>query len=224
MAERKVIISGMRPTGRLHLGNYWGALYNWVRLQDEYKCYFFIADIHSLTTSYENVSSIYENSILMIIDWLACGINPQKTVIFRQSDIKEHYQLHLILSMVTPISWLLRNPSFKEQLVEIYRKKYRGQEKKAKKAQGYVERIGEVFAIEKEEIDAMNSDVANYGFLGYPVLQSADILLYDADFVPVGKDQLPHIEITREIARRFNKLFSPIDNQQQEPSLCSRSR
>jgi tryptophanyl-tRNA synthetase len=208
--EKKVVVSGMRPTGRLHLGNYWGALHNWIKLQNDYKCYFFIADLHSLTTAYDNTSDIYENSILMIVDWLSCGIDPNKAVIFRQSDIKEHYQLHLILSMITPISHLLRNPTFKEQLVEIYKRKYQGQEDKAKKATGYIEKIGEISQMARDEIDAMNSDAANYGFLGYPVLQSADILLYNADFVPVGKDQLAHIEITREIARRFNKLFSSI--------------
>jgi len=210
MEDKKIVVSGMRPTGRLHLGNYWGAIYNWIKLQDDYKCYFFIADIHSLTTSTDDTDAIYENSILMIVDWLSCGIDPTKVIIFRQSDIKEHYQLHLILSMITPISWLLRNPTFKEQLVEIYQRKYRGQEDKAKKAGGYIEKIGEISDMSRKEVDAMNSDAANYGFLGYPVLQSADILLYDADLVPVGKDQLAHIEITREIARRFNKLFFPL--------------
>jgi len=210
MENKKIIVSGMRPTGRLHLGNYWGALYNWIKLQNDYNCYFFIADLHSLTTSSDNTSNIYENSILMIVDWLSCGIDPNRVVIFRQSEIKEHYQLHLILSMITPLSYLLRNPTFKEQLVEIYKLKYRGQEDKAKKATGYIEKIGKISDMNDQEINALNSDAANYGFLGYPVLQSADILLYDADFVPVGKDQLAHIEITREIARRFNRLFSPV--------------
>jgi tryptophanyl-tRNA synthetase len=204
----KIIVSGMRPTGRLHLGNYWGALYNYIKLQNDYRCYFFIADLHSLTTSSDNTSHIYENSILMICDWLACGVLPDKAVIFRQSDIKEHSELHLILSMITPLSWVLRNPTFKEQLLELYSRKYKGQEDKAKKAQGHVEKMGNIFDMNEEELNALNSEYANYGFLGYPVLQSADILLYDADFVPVGKDQIAHIEITREIARRFNNIFS----------------
>ncbi|MCX7647717.1 MAG: tryptophan--tRNA ligase [Elusimicrobiales bacterium] len=204
----KIIVSGMRPTGRLHLGNYWGALHNYVKLQNEYKCYFFIADLHSLTTSSENTARIYENSILMIADWLSCGVDHKKAVIFRQSDIKEHSELHLVLSMITPLSWVLRNPTFKEQLLELYSRKYKGQEDKAKKAEGHIEKMGNVFDMNEEELNALNSEYANYGFLGYPVLQSADILLYDADYVPVGKDQLAHIEITREIARRFNHMFS----------------
>lgn len=205
---QKIVVSGMRPTGRLHLGNYWGALYNWIKLQNDYQCYFFIADLHSLTTSTDNTSRIYENSIFMVIDWLSCGIDADKCVIFRQSDIKEHSELHLILSMIIPISWLLRNPTFKEQLIELYLRKYKGQEDKGKKAEGYIEKIGKISNMDKDELNAINSEFANYGFLGYPVLQSADILLYDADFVPVGKDQIAHIEITREIARRFNHIFS----------------
>jgi tryptophanyl-tRNA synthetase len=206
--EKKIIVSGMRPTGRLHLGNYWGALNNYVKLQSDYSCYFFIADLHSLTTSAGNTSNIFENSRLMIIDWLSCGIDPEKCVIFRQSDVKQHSELHLILSMITPISWVLRNPTFKEQLIELYMRKYKGQEDKTKKPEGNLEKISEIFDITGDEAKALNSEYANYGFLGYPVLQSADILLYDADFVPVGRDQLAHIEIAREIARRFNSIFN----------------
>ncbi|MEF3280701.1 MAG: tryptophan--tRNA ligase [Elusimicrobiota bacterium] len=205
--ENKVVVSGMRPTGKLHLGNYWGAIYNFIKLQDKYKCYFFIADLHSLTTSSDNIDDISNNSLLMVIDWLVCGIDPKKCVIFRQSAVKQHCELHLILSMITPISWTLRNPTFKEQLVELYLKRYKGQEDKAKKADGHLEKIANLFEMNEDESKALNSELANYGFLGYPILQSADILLYDADYVPVGKDQLPHIEMTREIARRFNSIF-----------------
>lgn len=205
---KKIVVSGMRPTGRLHLGNYWGALYNYTRLQNDYECYFFVADLHSLTTSSDNTSMISENSMLMVATWLALGVDPQKAVIFRQSQIEEHYKLHIILSMITPLSWLLRNPTFKEQLVELYLRKYRGKEEKAKKAEGYIEKMAGLADLDGIEKDAFSSDYANYGFLGYPVLQSADILLYDADFVPVGKDQLAHIEITRDLARRFNSIFS----------------
>ncbi len=215
----KTVLSGMRPTGRLHLGNYWGALHNYIKLQNEFNCYFFIADLHSLTTSTENTSHIYENSILMIVDWLSCGIDPQKSVIFRQSAISEHSEFHLILSMITPLSWLLRNPTFKEQLLELYLRRYKGQEDKAKKAQGYLEKIAHISDFNEDELKALNSDLANYGFLGYPVLQTADILLYDADYVPVGKDQLAHIEIAREIARRFNHTFSTDILKEPQPLL-----
>lgn len=204
----KKVISGMRPTGRLHLGNYFGALKNFINLQNEYECYFFIADIHAYTTSYEIKEYIKENSFLMIVDWLSAGLDPNKCTIFRQSDIVEHFQLHLILSMITPISWLLRNPTFKEQLIELYEKKYKGQEDKAKKSQGITRKIVEISSIDEKIQDAFLSEIAGYGFLGYPVLQTADILLYDADYVPVGKDQLPHIELARDIASRFNRLFS----------------
>lgn len=203
----KVVVSGMRPTGRLHLGNYWGALVNFVKLQNEYKCYFFVADLHSLTTSTDLKEKISENTFLMIVDWLSCGIDPDRCIVFRQSDISAHYKLHLILSMITPLSWLLRNPTFKDQLLEIYERKYRGQEDKAKKSDGTIRKIAEVSGMDEKAQNALLSEIANYGFLGYPVLQSADILLYDADLVPVGKDQVAHIEITRHIAMRFNSIF-----------------
>jgi tryptophanyl-tRNA synthetase len=166
------VVSGMRPTGALHLGHYHGALKNWVRLQSEYPCFFFVADWHALTTHYES-SNVIENSIWeMVIDWLAAGIDPQQSTLFIQSRVPEHAELHLLLSMSTPLGWLERVPTYKDQ-----------QEKLADK------------------------DLATYGFLGYPLLQAADILMYRAAFVPVGDDQVPHIELTREVARRFNHLY-----------------
>jgi tryptophanyl-tRNA synthetase len=166
------VVSGMRPTGALHLGHYHGALKNWVRLQNEYPCFFFVADWHALTTHYEEVKVIEENVWEMVIDWLAAGIDPQQSVLFIQSRVPEHAELHLLLSMSTPLGWLERVPTYKDQ-----------QEKLSDK------------------------DLATYGFLGYPLLQSADILMYRAAWVPVGEDQVPHIELTREVARRFNHLF-----------------
>jgi len=172
MAERKRVLSGMRPTGRLHLGNLHGALENWVQLQDQYDCYFFVADWHALTTDYATPEGICENSWEMILDWLSVGLDPQLSTIFIQSDIKEHAELYLLLAMITPLPWLERNPTYKEQLQQLDQK-----------------------------------DLTTYGFLGYPVLQAADIVIYRANGVPVGKDQLPHIELTREIARRFNFMY-----------------
>lgn len=171
-ARKKTIVSGARPSGRLHLGNYIGALQNWKRLQEDYRCYYFIADWHALTTGYADSHEITESSREMLIDWLSAGLDPEKAVLFRQSRIKEHAELFLLLAMITPISWLERCPTFKEQLREL----------------------------EGKEIN-------NYGFLGYPLLQAADILAYRADAVPVGEDQLPHLEITRDAARRFNYLY-----------------
>lgn len=170
---KKSILSGMRPTGKLHLGNYFGALQNWVLLQNEgYDCHFFVADWHAITTKHDETGGIRENSIAMVKDWLAAGLDPDKSTIFVQSLVKQHAELFTILAMITPVGWLERCPTYKEQK----------------------EQLGE-------------SKTANYGFLGYPVLQAADILMYDPDFVPVGEDQLPHLEITREIARRFNFLY-----------------
>ena len=162
----------MRPTGALHLGHYHGALKNWVRLQSEYPCLFFVADWHALTTHYDSPEVIGDNIWEMVIDWLAAGIDPQQSTLFIQSRVPEHAELHLLLSMSTPLGWLERVPTYKDQ-----------QEKLA------------------------DRDLATYGFLGYPLLQAADILMYRASFVPVGEDQVPHIELTREIARRFNHLF-----------------
>jgi tryptophanyl-tRNA synthetase len=168
----KTILSGMRPSGKLHLGNYFGALTNWIKLQNEYKCYYMVADWHALTSEYNDTSEIEPNVWDMVIDWLASGLDPQKCVIFRQSWVPQHAELHLLLSMITPLSWLERVPTYKEQQQEM-----------------------------------TNRDLSTYGFLGYPLLQSADILLYKADRVPVGEDQLPHLELTREVCRRFNFLY-----------------
>ena len=169
---RKRVLSGMRPSGKLHLGHYIGVLANWRKLQEEHDCFFFVADWHALTTEYDNTSIIRENVDDMIIDWMASGIDPSMATLFVQSHVPEHAELHLLLSMITPLSWLERNPTYKEQLQEITQR-----------------------------------DIQTYGFLGYPVLQAADILMYDASFVPVGVDQLPHLELTREIARRFNYIY-----------------
>jgi tryptophanyl-tRNA synthetase len=169
---RKRVLSGMRSTGKLHLGNYVGALENWVRMQDQYECFFFIADWHALTTDYADTSKVKENSIEVLLDWLAAGLDPDRCTMFIQSHVPQHAELHLLFSMITPLGWLERVPTYKEQRENITEK-----------------------------------DLGTYGFLGYPVLQAADILIYKADFVPVGEDQVPHVELTREIARRFNQFY-----------------
>ncbi len=208
--RKPVVVSGARPTGRLHLGNYWGTLKNWVALQEKYECYFFVADWHALTTGADKSENIAANTREMVLDWMALGLDPAKCVFFRQSDVKVHAELFLLLGMVTPISWLLRNPTFKEQLQELYKAKYKGQEDKMKKAEGVTKQLAEAHGHDADEM-ALHSDMATLGFLGYPVLQAADILLYDAKFVPIGKDQLPHLELSRDIARRFNHVFgSPV--------------
>jgi tryptophanyl-tRNA synthetase len=166
------ILSGMRPTGKVHLGNYVGALRNWVSLQADYDCFFFIADWHALTTDYADTRSIKQNSLEVIIDYLAAGLDPERSTLFIQSHVPQHAELHLLFSMTTPLGWLERVPSYKEQRENI-----------------------------------KDKDLGTYGFLGYPLLQSADILMYQADFVPVGEDQVPHVELTREVARRFNQLY-----------------
>ena len=171
----QIIVSGMRPTGRLHLGHFHGALENWLRLQQEYQCYFFVADWHALTTDYATPQGIQQNTLEMVMDWLSIGLDPARAVLFRQSQVKEHAELHLIYSMITPVPWLERNPTYKEQIKELTGK-----------------------------------DLSTYGFLGYPVLQAADITIYKANKVPVGVDQAPHVELTREIVRRFNQLYQPI--------------
>lgn len=167
----------MRPTGNLHLGNYEGALKNWIRLQDsgEYECFYFIADLHALTSDYADTSAIKQNTIDMVSDWLAAGLDPERSTIFAQSMIPEHSELHLILSAITPLGWLERVPTYKEQRENITEK-----------------------------------DIGNYAFLGYPVLQAADIIIYKADYVPVGKDQASHVELTREIVRRFNHFYGDV--------------
>jgi tryptophanyl-tRNA synthetase len=171
-APRPRVLSGMRPTGSLHLGNYMGALHNWVRLQHDYDCYFFIADLHALTTDYADPSRVQQNIFEIALDFLAAGLDPGRSVIFRQSDVKEHDRLNTLFGMFTPLGWLERVPSYKDQQQQLGDK-----------------------------------DLSTYGFLGYPLLQAADILLYKPDFVPVGADQVAHVELTREVARRFNGLY-----------------
>lgn len=166
------VVSGMRPTGRLHLGHYHGVLKNWIKLQYEYECYFFVADWHALTTSYENAADIPQQTFDLVVDWLAAGLNPGSTTLFVQSRVPEHAELHLLLSMITPLAWLERVPTYKDQMQKLNDK-----------------------------------DLATYGFLGYPLLQAADILIYRAGHVPVGADQVAHVELTREVARRFNHLY-----------------
>lgn len=172
---QKVVLSGMRTTGKLHLGNYFGALKNWVELQDRYRCYYMAADWHALTSDYADPSRLAENTIDMVADWIAAGLDPERSVIFIQSMVPEHAELHLLLSMITPLGWLERVPTYKEQI---------------------------------RELD--NKDLSTYGFLGYPVLQTVDIAIYRAHFVPVGEDQASHIEISREIVRRFNSLYGEV--------------
>lgn len=173
--RKKIVVSGMRPTGKLHLGHLLGTLRTWVALQDQYDCHFFVADWHVLTTDYEKPGKVPGFVDEMVLDWLAAGLDPERCVIFRQSELLEHAELALLFGMITPVPWLERNPTYKEQ---------------------------------KEQLS--DRDLSTYGFLGYPVLQAADILLYKADLVPVGVDQVPHVELTREIARRFNHLYGDV--------------
>lgn len=171
--KKKRVLSGARPTGKLHLGNYVGAVSNWAKMQDQYECFFFVADWHALTTDYADTSRVKENSLEVLTDLLAAGLDPERCTIFVQSHVPQHAELYLLFSMITPLGWLERVPTYKEQRENI-----------------------------------TDKDLSNYGFLGYPVLQAADILIYKADFVPVGEDQVPHVELTREIARRFNGFYS----------------
>jgi tryptophanyl-tRNA synthetase len=171
------IFSGMQPSGKFHLGNYLGALENWIKLQQEYECFFSIVDLHALTSSYEDTSKLPENIYNMALDWLSAGLDPEKNVVFIQSHVKEHAELHLLLSMMTPLSWLERVPIYKDKI---------------------------------QQVSLQGKDLNTYGFLGYPELMTADIILYKADTVPVGEDQLPHLELSREIVRRFNYLYRPI--------------
>ncbi len=175
MHHKKRVLSGMRPTGPLHLGNLLGALANWVKMQDEYDCFFFIADWHALTSDYENTQHIDAYRKEIMLDWLGAGLTPEKSTLFVQSRIKEHAELFLFLSMITPVPWLERNPTYKEQIGQL-----------------------------------SNKDLSTFGFLGYPVLQAADIIIYKPYGVPVGVDQAPHVEITREIARRFNFIYGDV--------------
>lgn len=174
---KKIILSGMRPSGKLHLGNYWGALSRWIELQNsgDYTCYFMVADLHALTTGYRETRDLQANIRDMVVDWLAAGLNPEKSVLFQQSRVPEHAELSLLLSMITPLGWLERIPTYKEQLREMSER-----------------------------------EISTHGFLGYPVLQAADILVYRADAVPVGEDQLSHLELCQEIARRFNHIYGSV--------------
>ncbi len=190
MAARARVLSGMRPTGRLHIGHYFGALKNWIRMQDEYDCFYFVADWHALTSDYADTSHVAQNTIEIGIDWLAAGLDPQRCTMFVQSELPEHAELHLLLSMVTPLGWLERVPTYKEQLDNV-----------------------------------KDKDLRTYGFLGYPLLQTADIVMYgrpDAElFVPVGEDQAPHIELAREIVRRFNTAFAKVDWEKAAPEAVA---
>jgi tryptophanyl-tRNA synthetase len=174
LPSRERVFSGMRPTGRLHLGHLLGALPNWVKLQDDYDCVYCVADLHALTTRYDNVAGMQKDTIEMVADWVAVGIDPERSIVFRQSQVKAHSELALLLGMLVPVSWLTRVPSYKEMVTEL------------------------------------GERVATLGFLGYPVLQTADISLYKASRVPVGEDQLSHLELAREIVRRFNSLYGPV--------------
>src|SRR5215472_14876588 len=171
--SRPRVLSGMRPTGKLHLGNYVGALQNWVKLQDTHDCFFFVADWHALTTDYDETSRLADNTVEVVLDYLAAGLDPERCTIFVQSHVLEHAELHVLFSMITPLGWLERVPSYKEQQLQM-----------------------------------PNKDLHMYGFLGYPLLQAADILIYRPEFVPVGEDQAAHVELTREVARRFNNFYS----------------
>jgi tryptophanyl-tRNA synthetase len=171
----QTVLSGLRPTGRVHLGNYFGAVRNWVQLQDTYECFYFVADWHALTSDYADPSKIRQSTFDAVADWLAAGMDPQKTTIFVQSDVKEHAELHLLLSMVTPLPWLERVPTFKDQQAQL-----------------------------------ADKDLNTYGFLGYPLLQTADVIVYRANYVPVGEDQASHLELSREIVRRFNNFYGPV--------------
>jgi tryptophanyl-tRNA synthetase len=173
--EKKVVLSGMRSTGKIHLGNYFGALKNWVELQDTYRCFYMAADWHALTSDYADTSQVAENTIEMVSDWIAAGLDPERSVIFIQSLVPEHAELHLLLSMITPLGWLERVPTYKEQIAQIE-----------------------------------NRDLATYGFLGYPVLQTVDIAIYRAHFVPVGEDQASHLEFARELVRRFHHFYGEV--------------
>jgi len=174
-SSAQYVLSGLRPTGRVHLGNYFGAVRNWVQLQDRYPCYFFIADWHALTSDYADPSKVRQATYDAVADWLAAGLDPRKSTIFLQSEIKEHAELHLLLSMITPLPWLERVPTFKSQQQEVE-----------------------------------DRDLNTYGFLGYPLLQTADVIIYRAAFVPVGEDQASHLELSREIVRRFNNFYGPV--------------
>ena len=186
---RQRVLSGMRPTGPLHLGHLVGALKNWVDLQEKYDCFFMVADWHALMSEYEKPGEIRQHSLQMVSDWIAAGVDPKRSVLFRQSDVPEHLELYMVLSILAPLGWVERVPTYKEQLREV-----------------------------------KGRDLATYGFLGYPVLQAADILLYKADAVPVGEDQIPHLELTREIVRRFKFLYGADIFPEPKPLLTQEAR
>ena len=216
MKRADSVLSGMRPTGRLHLGNYWGALKNYVDLQSKLECRFMVADWHMLTTGYDDTSKLAENVREMVLDWLAAGVDPEKAVVFKQSDVPEHAELALILSMVTPLGWLENNPTWKEQLQELSKTKH----SESAAGAGAAPAKGGVKTAEPPATAAQH-DIRTYGFLGYPVLQAADVLLYRATKVPVGQDQLPHLELTREIARKFNHVVKDEVLVEPQPLLTS---
>lgn len=194
MNSEKIVLSGMRPTGKLHLGNYHGALKNWVDLQDKYNCYFFVADLHSLTTAYDKTQNLAANSQAMLIDWLTAGLDPKKCTIFIQSDVPQVSELNTLLGMITPLGWLLRNPTYKEQIQELLKQKYAGQ-------------LDEKSLGEKLNSIAGDEEISSFGFLGYPVLMATDILIHKSSFVPVGDDQTAHVEIARDLVRRFAEIY-----------------
>jgi len=240
MATR--VLSGMRPTGPLHIGHWEGVLKNWVKLQEEHECFFFSANWHVLTTDYERMKEVRDSVRENVADWIACGLDPEKSVLFVQSDVKEHAELFLLLSMLVPVPWLERNPTYREQLVELRKVHISppllekiGAELKKKDKKDLSTRLTELakaealappealegFLPELEKVlsqdlfarlkDAATArDLSTYGFLGYPVLQTADIIIYKGNVVPVGEDQLPHVELSREIVRRFNSLYGPV--------------
>lgn len=238
------VLSGNRPTGKLHIGHLFGILYNWRDLQDKYECYYMVADWHAITTQWQDTSKIRENIVDMVIDWLSVGIDPNKAVLFVQSEVKEHAELHMVLSMLVTISRLLRNPTFKEYVADLRIKKETPRKNILKTAvkntvDVFIENVAKKLntgeakleldfmaylrselqktflehlkdAIQNEEDELPYGSLVNYGFLGYPVLQAADILVYKAKFVPIGADQLPHLELSREIARKFNSIYGEV--------------
>lgn len=211
MNQEKIVLSGMRPTGKLHLGNYHGALKNWVALQDKYNCYFFVADLHSLTTAYDKTQNLAANSEAMLIDWLTAGLDPQKCTIYIQSDVPEISELNTLLGMITPLGWLLRNPTYKEQIQELLKQKYAGQ-------------LDEKSLGEKLNSIAGDEEISSFGFLGYPVLMTTDILIHRAALVPVGDDQTAHVEIARDIMRRFGEIYGTQPFVQPQPLYTSVAR
>ncbi|MGB9766894.1 MAG: tryptophan--tRNA ligase [Sulfurihydrogenibium sp.] len=234
------IVSGMRPTGKLHLGHYFGVIKNWLNLQDKEECFFFVADWHALTNKYKDTSDLKENTYQLVIDWISCGIDPSKSTIFVQSAIKEHAELSLLLGMLTPKSWLELNPSYKDLKFNLFFQYVRDflLGKSIKVEEDTLRQIVHDSFYHKREVDFeylekglvdlsidanlvkeivfnlkegdIGKDIDTFGFFGYPVLMAADILIYKAEAVPVGEDQLPHIEISRELARRFNHLYKPV--------------